>query len=142
MAKPTTQMWDMDISKMMADLKMPGVDVEAMMATQRKNIEALTQANKLAFEGMQAVVRRQTDVLRQMLEETSGMMSEVMSASSPEDRVAKQADLAKTTFEKVLANMKELAEMMQKSNIEAADVINRRISESLEELKSMAAKKG
>ena len=133
-------MWDMDMSKMFAEMKLPKVDMDSIMATQRKNIEALTSANKLAFEGMQAVARRQADVMRQMMEEMSGMISDMMSAGTPEEKVARQADLAKQTFEKILSNMKELAEMLSKSNSEAATVINARISESLDELKAMAKK--
>ena len=140
MSKPGSPIWDIDVSKMLGDMKLPMVDMDAIMASQRKNIEALTNANKLAFEGIQAVARRQADVMRQMIEEISGMVSELMSASSPEERVSKQADLAKTAYEKVLGNMKELAEMLAKSNTEAAEVITSRISESLEELKSMASK--
>lgn len=140
MSKPGSPIWDIDVSKMLGDMKLPMVDMDAIMASQRKNIEALTNANKLAFEGIQAVARRQADVMRQMIEETSGMVSELMSASSPEERISKQADLAKATYEKVLGNMKELAEMLAKSNTEAAEVITSRISESLDELKSMSAK--
>ena len=140
MSKPGSPIWDIDVSKMLGDMKLPMVDMDAIMASQRKNIEALTNANKLAFEGIQAVARRQADVMRQMIEEISGMVSEMMSASSPEERVSKQADLAKAAYEKVLGNMKELAEMLAKSNTEAAEVITSRISESLDELKSMASK--
>jgi len=35
-----------DLRKMMGDLKIPGLDMEVLMNTQRKNIEALTAANK------------------------------------------------------------------------------------------------
>lgn len=142
MANQPNPFWDMDINKVMGDMKLPGVDLEALMASQRKNIEALTAANKLAFEGFQAVATRQTEILRQTMEELQKMMTEVMSASSPEDRVAKQAELAKSAFEKALANMKEVAEMVSKSNTEATNVISNRISDSLEELKSMAGKRG
>lgn len=141
MANQPNPFWDMDISKVMGDMKLPGVDLEALMASQRKNIEALTAANKLAFEGFQAVATRQTEILRQTMEELQKMMTEVMSASTPEDRVAKQAELAKTAFEKALANMKEVAEMVTKSNTEATNVISNRITDSLEELKTMAGKK-
>ena len=141
MATQPNPFWDMDITKVMGDMKLPGVDLEALMASQRKNIEALTAANKLAFEGFQAVATRQTEILRQTMEELQKMMTEVMSAGSPEDRVAKQAELAKTAFEKALSNMKEVAEMVSKSNTEATAVISNRISDSLEELKSMAGKK-
>lgn len=34
-----------------------------------RNIEALTKANQLAAEGMQAVIKRQAEILRQTMEE-------------------------------------------------------------------------
>ena len=50
---------DMDVQKMMGEFKLPNVDVDAVVAAQKKNIEALTSANQLAVEGMQAIARRQ-----------------------------------------------------------------------------------
>jgi phasin family protein len=125
----------MDISKLTADYKLPGVDMDQLLVAQRKNIEALTAANQLAFEGMQAVLRRQTEILRQSMEQASSMVTELMATGAPEDKVAKNAELAKVAFEKALANMRELAEMVAKSNAEAAEVISKRVSESLDELK-------
>ncbi|HYE52313.1 MAG TPA: phasin family protein [Azospirillaceae bacterium] len=130
----------MDFTKIAAEYKVPGLDVEGIMAAQRKNIEAVTAANQLALEGVQAVLRRQAEILRQTMEETSSMMSDLIAAGTPEDKVSKQAELAKTAFEKALANMKELAEMVAKSNSEAADVISNRVKESIEEIKSAIAK--
>jgi phasin family protein len=124
-----------DVSKLISEFKLPGVDVESVLASQQKNIQALTAANQLALEGFQAVVRRQSEIVRQTMEQTSSMMSELMAAGSPEDKVAKQADLVKLAFEKALSNARELAELVAKSNSEAADVINKRVSESLEEVK-------
>jgi phasin family protein len=141
MAKPTAYpFFEMDISKVLAEFKLPGVDVDAILASQRKNIEAVTAANQLAIEGFQAVVRRQASILRQTLEETGTILTEALSAGSPEDKAAKQAELVKAAFEKALSNMKELAELVAKSNTEAANVISSRVSESLEELKSALAK--
>ena len=129
-----------DVSKLMAEFKIPGVDVDSVLATQQKNIQAVTAANQLAFEGMQAVFRRQSEILRQTVEQTTAMVSELMAAGSPEEKVAKQADLVKSAYEKALANMRELAELVARSNTEAAEVISKRVSESLEELKSAVAK--
>ncbi|WP_158044032.1 phasin family protein [Skermanella pratensis] len=129
-----------DVSKLMSEFKLPGVDVESALAAQQKNIQALTAANQLAFEGFQAVARRQSEILRQTIEQTTSIVSELLAAGSPEEKVAKQADLVKVAFEKALANTRELAELVTKSNSEAADVINKRVSESLEELKSAVAK--
>lgn len=138
MAKPTSYpFFDMDISRIMSEFKIPGVDVDAILASQRRNIEAVTAANQLAVEGMQAVMRRQTEILRQTIEETGSMLSESMGSGTPEDKMAKQAEMLKIAFGKALSNMKELSEMVAKSNTEAANLISKRVSEDLEELKSM-----
>lgn len=130
----------MDASKLLGDFKFPGVDVEQVMTSQRKNVEALTAANQLALEGYQAILRRQGEILRQTLEQANTMVSEMMVVGTPEEKVARNADMVKTAFEKTLANTRELAEMAAKSNGEAADVLNRRVSESLDELKGVIQK--
>ena len=140
MATKTPPMWDMDITKMMADFKVPGVDMDAVLQSQRRNIEALTAANQLAVEGMQAVSRRQVEILQQTMQEASSMMQDLMASGTPEEGVAKQADLVKAAFEKALTNMKEMSEMIAKSNYEAADVISKRISANLDEIKAAAKK--
>ncbi len=141
MTKPAAfPMFQNDITKMLADFKVPGVDLESMVASQRKNIEAVTAANQLAIEGMQAVVRRQAEILSTTLEETGTILTEVLGAGAPEDKAAKQAELVKSAFENALSNMKELAELVAKSNTEAANVISKRVSEGLEELKTALAK--
>lgn len=141
MAKSTgNPFFDMDVTKLLSEYKVPGVDVDSLMASQRKNIEALTAANQLAAEGIQAVMRRQAEILRQSIEESTSAVNDLIAAGSPEDKAAKQADVVKTAFEKALANARELAEMIAKSNAEAADVISKRVSESLDEIKTALAK--
>jgi len=141
MASKAPPMWDMDVTKMMSDFKVPGVDMDAVLQSQRRNIEALTAANQLAMEGVQAVARRQMEILRQTMEETASTVQGMMSAGTPEEGVVKQADLVKSAFEQALINMKEMAEMIAKSNYDAADVISKRISANLDEIKAAASKK-
>ncbi len=128
-----------DVTKVLGDMKMPGFDLDAILATQRKNIEAVTAANQLAVEGLQAVLRRQAEILRQSMEEAGNAATEVISASTPEEKAAKHAELLKVTFEKSLSNIRELAEMVAKSNSEAADVLAKRVSASLDEVRSVMA---
>ena len=132
--------FDIDPSKVLADLKIPGVDVESLVSAQRRNIEALTQANHLAVEGVQAVARRQAEILRNGFEEASSLMRDMI-ASSPQDRVAKQTEAAKRAIEKSISNAREIAEMVAKVNSEAFDVINKRMTESLDEVRNLVAKK-
>ncbi len=130
----------MDFSKLAGEFKLPGVDMQAVMDSQRRNLEALGAANKRAMEGMQAVARRQSEIFRQMMEETQAAMRDFMAAASPEDKAARQTDLAKSAFSRAIANMRELSEMVAQSNNEAFDVINKRVAESLDEFKRALAK--
>ncbi|MDB5409671.1 MAG: mms16 [Rhodospirillales bacterium] len=131
-----------DVTKVMADFRVPGVDVEAVVASQRKNIEALTQANQLAVEGVQALLRRQSEIARSAIEEFSSMFKDfVQPTSSPEDKIAKQAEYSKVALEKGLANARELTELVTKANTEAFNVINKRVTETLDEVRDYAKKR-
>ena len=129
-----------ELSNMLKQYKVPGVDVDSIVASQKKNLEALTSANRVAIEGMQAVVKRQAEILQETMNEASKAVDALSKAGSPPDIAAKQAELTKDAFERALSNMRELAEMVAKSNQEATNTINSRISASLDEMKEVALK--
>lgn len=131
--KQNAPFWDFDMTKIMGDFRMPGMDAEAVMTAQRKNVEALTAANQRAMEGMQEIARRQVEIMRRAVEDMTASVAEFATAGTPEAKVAKQADLTKASFERTLAGMRELSEMLAKSNAEAADIINKRIAAMLDE---------
>jgi phasin family protein len=138
----TTKNGLFDVTKIMGDFRVPGVDLEAAVASQRKNIEALTQANQLAVEGVQALMRRQVEITRQAMEDFSAMFRDfVQPNGSPEDRFAKQAEYSKHAIEKGLSNAKELTELVTKAHTEAFNVINKRVTESLNEFGDFAKKR-
>ena len=140
--KQAEQFFDFDVAKYMGDFKVPGVDVETIVANQRKNIDALTQANKLAFEGLQNVVKRQVEILRQTMDEVAQVSKDFAEPSSPQDKAAKQAEFAKDAFERALSNARELAEMIAKANSEAFDLLNKRFTQSLDEAREVFTKAG
>jgi len=124
-----------DFTKLMSQFQLPGVDFATLVDRERKNIEALAKANRIAFEGWQRLVRRQAE----MLQET---MKKVVADASQQDAKKKRADLAKEGFEKALANMRELAEITTQSQKEAFDVVRRRIEENVEGIRNLGRKTG
>ena len=52
MAKTESKNGFFDVAKAFGDFRLPGIDVDAIVAAQRKNFEALTQANQFAVEGL------------------------------------------------------------------------------------------
>lgn len=128
-------------SKFIRTLKLPGVDVNEILESQKKNIEAFTKLMQTATEGAGAVARRQAEILRAALEQSAAMFRDLTVPGDAKETIAKQAELIKKAFETAVANARELAEMVEKSNKEAFEVIRRRTSESLDEIRKSLLKK-
>jgi len=130
-----------EFMRMMAEFRMPqALDFESFAAAQRRNIEALSAANRVALEGAQAVAKRHMEILQQSMNEMTDAMRTLATAEAPQDKAAKQAELAKSAYERAVANMKELGDLIQKSNSEALGVLNQRFTEAMEEIKGMVKK--
>lgn len=139
MAKQPESMFDFDFLKMFSDMKVPGVDMDAVVSSQRRNLEALTEANKLAMEGMQSIIKRQAEILRQSMEEAAKAAQDIASAETPQTKMSRQTEVAKESMEKAISNMRELSEMLSKANTEIFELLNSRISEALEETRTLMA---
>lgn len=124
-----------DFGKLFVNGKTP-FDFEAAIASQRKNVEAFTAANRIAVEGTQAVLRRQAELVREAIEELSSVSKEFTAAGSPEDKLLKQTELAKSAFETALANVRELSGLVQKASDEAVSVISKRVVDNFDEMKT------
>ena len=100
------------------------------MEREKKNIEALTKANKIAFEGWQALIRRQSEIL----EET---MTEAIANARKQSAAEHRMEFAKQGFQKSLDHMRELAEMATKSQKEAIEVVRKRVDENIKHFKNL-----
>jgi phasin family protein len=129
-----------DFTKLMSEYQIPGVDWQEIMASQQKNLAALTQANQVLIQGAQAVMQRQVEILQRAMGEVMAASQELMQEGDPQANAAKRFELARGSFEAAIANMRELAELAGKSNREALEVINKRALESFEEVKASVEK--
>ena len=125
-----------DITKILEQFKLPGMDISALMEARRKDVEALTQANQIAYQSMQALAQREAEILQQTMAEWQGAMAG-MAGKSPTEMAAKGTELATQAFGRALANMRELAEMASKSQTQTYEVLNRRFQENLEDLRKL-----
>jgi len=142
-AKFATELpFNVDFTKYLSDFKFPNLDIEAYIAAQRKNVEALSQANRLAYDGLQAVAKRQIEIVRQSLDQASAAAREAAEPGTPQDKAAKQAELAKVSFERALGNLRELGELVTKANSEAFDLLQSRFTQSLDEVRDHLVKLG
>ena len=127
----------MDVSKMMGEFKMPSVNMEAIMACHRKNMEAFAAVNQATFETIQALTRKQAEWMRQGMEEASSVVNAIMSADTPEEKVLRHAEASKAAVDKCIANAREVAETVARSNNQAMETVSTRMSEGLNEFRDI-----
>ena len=132
---------DFDFTKIAGEFKLPTVNVETLVETGRKNFAAFTTAGATTVESMKTIAQRQGDMFRAAMEDFSKHGSEVLAAATVEEKAAKQIDFVKKSYDTVLANTKELADLYTKGQSEAFETLNARIAELTDEVKSAIAKK-
>jgi phasin family protein len=140
MSDVRTPFFDFDVTKMFADFRFRPFDVEAVWTAQRRNIEALTQANQLAVEGVHAFAKRQIEMTQQAFEDVSTHWREMVQPSSTEDRLTKQTEFTKKMIDKGLTHGREVAAIAAKTGTEAGEVLQKRATEGLDEMKAFACK--
>lgn len=126
-----------DVTKMIEQFKLPGVDLSAIVEARRKDIEALVQANKAAYESMQALAHKQTEMLTQAMQGIQDAVKDAASGKGGLPDPKKQAELARNAWKKTLADMRDLAEMARKSQADAATGLAARATQSVQEIKKM-----
>jgi phasin family protein len=133
---------DFDFSKIAGEFKFPTMNVETVVETSRKNFAAVTTASTAAVESRKTIATRQGDMFRAALEDFSKHGSDVLSAATVEEKIAKQIDFAKKSYDLAVTNTRELAELYAKGQAEALETLSARVADLSEEVKAaIAAKK-
>ena len=65
------------------------------LQAQRRNMEVLSAANRVALEGAQTVAKRHMEIMQQTVAEMTEAMREMASPDSPQVKAARQAEMLK-----------------------------------------------
>ena len=139
--RPETDSFMDMFSRFGRDLKVPNVDVEAILSHHRKNLEALEKSAKAGAAGASSLLSRQREMLQDTLREVSDMAHNYKAPGNPQELMSKQAEFAKKSFEAALKNASEVAELVKKSGTESVEILRSRIKDAMEEIRSGYDKK-
>lgn len=132
-----------EFARLFADMKLPAApDLDAVLAAQKRNMEALSNANRIALEGAQTVARRHMEIMQQTMAELSETLQALATAEGPQAKAARQAELLKKAYEHAVANSRELSDLIQRANAEALAQLNQRIVEAMDEIKALMQQAG
>ena len=131
-----------EMTRRFTEMRFPTMipDNSALLAAHRRNMEVLSNANRLALEGAQAVARRHMEIMQQTMTELSEHMRELSTPETPQAKAARQAELVKKSYERAVANIRDLSDLIQRSNGEALSVLSERFKEAMDEVKGLLEK--
>jgi len=122
-----------DLKKLIEKFQLPSVDIDALIDWQRRDMEALTEVNRQASEGLKALVERRNEILRETLAEWQAAVKDATSA----EVISKRADAAKQGVQKAIANFRELSEMEAQSRNNAWKIVQERLQENMATLQKV-----
>jgi phasin family protein len=128
-------MGDFPFAKMMGEFPFGGFNYDAMLDGQRRNWAALMEANKVWSESAQALATRQMELARQTMQDLAALVEETLRKPGAfEDQMGKSAACTRNALERIC----DLADHATKSGTEVMKVLNKRMSETLDDARSIA----
>lgn len=132
----------MDMFKNLGEqLKVPSLDMSKIMEHHQKNLEAMTKSWQAMASGATEVAKKQREVFDEAVKDVTAMVQQYKPVGNPQEIVAKQAEFAKKAMEAAITNTRDIAELVQKSSTEAFKIVQDRMKESYEEIRTSVEKK-
>lgn len=129
-----------EFEKMFDVSKMPGVDMQAVIDAQQKNVAALVEANKAAMAGYQELYKRQVALVQDSLAHARDSFQEMQGQPMTADQAQKNMEAMKAAMDKAMKDLQELTDLAQQANTEAFNIIKTRFEEAMSEFKTAAEK--
>jgi hypothetical protein len=106
------------LRKFGTDLGLPKLNVDELIQTQKKNIEALGQSAKVAAQGPQSIAQKQREVLEAGLREAAKLAREYKPLGKVHENIATQTEFARKVFEITVQGAQESASTARQSTTE------------------------
>lgn len=108
-------------------------DLNGLFEAQRKGLQALTEAQKIAISGIQSVARQQNEILSGMIESQSALINLLIQQGSPEEKIARHAKAARTQYKDALHDIRGIQDTISQTIRNAADALHQSIISNLDE---------
>ena len=125
------------LDRMIAVLRYRGLNAEALVAAQRRNLESFLAASESVANGMQSITDKQIGLFRTGLSQAmehinGGVLNGRGNGAADPGKALQQVETA-------VHSLSELADLMVKCNIEAFDAVNRSMMDSIKSFYQMLA---
>jgi phasin family protein len=122
------------LKKFGADLGLPKPNVDQLVETQKRNIEALGQGAQVVAQGAQSVAQKQRELMEAGLREAMAFARENQGQINA--NLAQQTEFARKLFEVAVKGAQETTATARQSGADAAKIVQDRMKEGLEEIRA------
>jgi len=120
----------------MKPVTLPKLDVDAVFAMQKANMDTLVRAESVLLDAAQAAVKAQYGFVTDCMDQMQGVMSGKLDAEKkPQAYVAD----VKAAADKYVSVTQSQMDLGMKAQAEAMDMITKRVQQNVDELKKLAA---
>ena len=105
-----------DFAKLIESCQISGVDMTALIDTEKKNIDALMEVNRSAYDGWRNLMAQQAEVFQET-------MKAIAAEAGDESVAGRRTEIAREGLEKALANMRQLAETATESQKQTMEIL-------------------
>jgi phasin family protein len=113
-----------DFAKLVESCQISGVDMTSLIDMEKKNIDALIEVNRTAYDSWRKLMAQQAEVFQET-------MKAIAAEARDESVAGRRAEIAKQGFEKALANMRQLAETATESQKQTMEILRQRFEDGM-----------
>jgi phasin family protein len=121
--------------------QVPQFDMSKILEHHQKNMEAMSRSWQAVAGGAGAIATKQREIMAAAIKDVTEHVQSYKPGGDPQEAMAKQAEFAKKSMEATIANTRDIAALVQKSSGEAFQIVQDRMKESYEEIRSSLEKK-
>lgn len=132
----------MDMFKSFGEqLKLPQVDTTKIMEHHQKNLEAMAKSWQAMAAGATEIANKQRAIFEATVADLGEVVKQYKPGGDAQEIIAKQSAFATKALEAAMANTRDIAELVQKSSAEAMKIVQDRMQESYESIRTSLDKK-
>jgi len=105
---------------------------DQVAAFSKENVDAVVEAGNIAAKGMEAINTEIMDFTKAAIADNMAAFSKLMGVKSPQEAVEMQTELAKTSFDTLVAKSSKIGEMGTKLANEAIAPVSARANVAME----------
>ncbi|MCW5752657.1 MAG: phasin family protein [Alphaproteobacteria bacterium] len=129
---------ELPLDRWIAVLKYRGMDTEALIMAQRRNLQTLSEATDLVARGIKELAAAQANLMREQIDRASEALPGMTRQRTLDEMAREQIDFSRGTMNAAIAGFQELSEMLWQCNRQAVEVLNRSLLEGFESVMKSA----